>query len=129
MKNPVELLMERRQIDALINADPSLITPLRKSRVSAPGGGWRWADNPTPIGPYEVLIAPAKRRLSDMLVNTELGDVTQYPYIVVARHTAVLKKDDTFVWQGETFVVKSIHIKTSVSVTAQVDYLGGNRNG
>ena len=123
-----ELLMARRQVHAEILSDPVIITPVRRSQIADGSGGWRWSA-PTPQLPIQVLIAPAKRRLSDMLVNTELGDVPNYPYIVLARHTADLRRDDTFVWNGDEFEVKSIHIKTQVSITAQVDYFGGTHNG
>lgn len=124
----VERLMGRRQVDALIKSDPAVIHPLRKTKIPDSSGGHRWSD-PTPIAePLEVLIAPAKRRLSPMMVNTELGNVVEYPYIVLARHNADLNPDDIFTWEGDEFEVKSIHIKTQVSITAQVDYYGGTKN-
>jgi hypothetical protein len=122
--------MARRQVQAEINSDPVEILPSRRTKVDDGAGGWRYAGPPTPIDkPLRVLIAPAKRRLSDMVVNTELGQVIDYPYIVLARHDADIERDDTFFWQGEEYQVKSIHIKTEVSKVAQVDYFGGNQNG
>ena len=120
--------MARRQIDAEIKTDPVMITPIRRTQVSDGAGGYRWGP-PTPQEPVEVLIMPAKRRLSDMQVNTELGEVIDYSYIVLARHDADIRRDDTFTWQGDEFEVKSIHIKTEISLTAQVDYYGGTKNG
>lgn len=129
MVSPVERLMARRQVDAEIKTDPVMILPVRKPKFDDGSGGWRYGP-PTPIDkPQEVLIAPAKRRLSDMQVNTELGQVIDYPYILVARHSADLEPEDTFEWQGDKFQIKSIHIKTEVSKIAQVDYFGGTKNG
>lgn len=127
--NRTELLMARRQVQAEISSDPVVITPIRKTKINTPDGGWRWSP-PTPQGAITVLIMPAVRRLGDMLVNTELGEVPDYSYVVLAPHTADLKRDDIFYWEGQEFEVKSIHIKTQVSLTALVDYYGGeNRNG
>lgn len=121
--------MARRQVQAEIQTDPVDIIPTRKTKVKDGSGGWRWSP-PTPIDePQTVLIAPAKRRLSDMIVNTELGNVVDYPFILVAKHDADIEQDDTFSWNGEQFQVKSIHIKTEVSKIVQVDYFGGNTNG
>jgi hypothetical protein len=124
----IERLMARRQVHAEILTDPAMITPVRKVKIDTADGGWRWSP-PTPQVPVQVLIIPAKRRLSDMIVATELGNVVDYPYIILARHFADIKRDDTFTWQGEEFQVKTISIKTEVSITAQVDYFGGAKNG
>lgn len=125
----VERLMARRQVEAEIKTDPVEIIVTRRTKVSDGAGGWRWGP-PTPMPAQEVLITPAKRRLSDMLVNTELGQVVDYPYIILARHNADLKRDDVFFWQGDQFQVQTIHIETEVSITAQVDYFGGGaKNG
>lgn len=127
----IERLMARRQVDAEIKTDPIDIVVYRKPKVADGAGGWRWGP-PTPVNggrPQTVLIAPAKRRLSDMLVNTELGDVVDYPYIIVAKHDAELQRGDLFTWNGDKFEVKTVHIKTEVSTIAQVDYYAGATNG
>lgn len=120
--------MARRQVDAEINADPVIITPHRRSKIDDGAGGFTLSP-PIPQVPVEVLIAPAKRRLSDMITSTELGDVVDYSYILLARAGSDIKRGDTFQWQGDDYKVVSLHIKTEVSVTAQVDYFGGNLNG
>lgn len=126
--NRTELIMARRQVDAEIKSDPVEVQMVRKTKESAPGGGWRWS-SPT-LGPtIEVLIMPAKRRMSEMQVNTELGNVIDYPFILLARHAADIRRDDTFTWEGDEFEVKQIHIKAQVSVTAMIDYFGGAKNG
>lgn len=126
--SPVERIMSRRQVNAEILSDPVKIIPHRKQKVDDGAGGWTWSP-PVPFN-YEVqvLIAPAKRRLSDFHVNSELGPITLYPFILLARHTADLKKNDTFKWNDDLFRIESIYIKTEVSITAQIDYLGGTHN-
>lgn len=126
--HPTERLMHRRQVDAEINADPVRVTMERREKTSDGAGGFVWGSY-VPQAPVEVLIMPAKRRMSDMLVNTELGDVVDYPFWLLARHTADIQPGDKFLWEGDTFVVKQIHIKVEASVTAQIDYFGGAKNG
>lgn len=124
----VEALMARRQVHAEIKADPEKIVFYRQEEVPDGVGG----STLTPLAPAftaEVSIIPAKRRLSTMLVGTELGDVVNYSYIVLARAGVDIRRGDQFWWKGDHFTVQSIHIKTQVSVTAQVDYFGGARNG
>ena len=121
--------MSRRIVNAEINADPSYVLVMRAIRVDTADGGYK--DLPrAAIGstPQQVLIVPAKRRLSDMLINTELGDLPKYPYLLVARHDADFKRGDTFEWRGDDFQVKSVHEKPGISWTIQVDYFGGDHN-
>lgn len=124
-----ERIMARRQVRAEIKTDPVEILPVRRTKVSDGAGGWRWGPEAPIEEAQEVLIAPAKRRLSDFLVNTELGPVVDYPFILLGYHDADILPDDTFTWAGDTFQVKSIHIKTEVSKVAQIDYFGGTQNG
>lgn len=126
--NRTELLMARRQVDAEIKSDPVNVQMVRRAKEDVPGGGWKWG-SPTPGPILQVLIMPAKRRMSEMQVNTELGDVIDYPFILLARHTADIRRDDTFTWEGDEFEVQQVHIKAEVSVTAMIDYFGGAKNG
>lgn len=124
----VERIMSRRQVDAEIKADPVMLTFYRRTEIPDGAGGFTFSP-PTPGSPVECLIMPAKRRMSFMQVNTELGDVVDYAYIILARHPADIKPNDTFSWEGDQFEVESVHIKAEVSVTAMVNYYGGNKNG
>lgn len=127
--SPVERLMHRRQVDAEIKADPILIVFERRAKVSDGAGGFIFGPY-EPIDPaVEVLIMPAKRRMSEMLVNTELGTVVDYPFWMLARHDADIKPKDKFTWAGDVFRVEQLHIKMEASITAQIDYFGGTKNG
>lgn len=127
--NNIEQIMARRQVDMEIKSDPVMIQFYRREKVSDGAGGYILAPSTPTGGAVEVLIMPAKRRMSAMQVNTELGDVIDYAYVVLARHTADIREDDTFSWEGDEFQIESIHIKTQVSVTAMVNYFGGTKNG
>lgn len=126
--NPTERLMHRRQVDAEIKADPVMILPRRRTKVSDGAGGYTYTDY-VPQQEIEALIMPAKRRMSDMRVNTELGDVVDYPFWLLTRHSSNLKPGDLFDWAGDVLEVKQVHIKVEASITAQVDYYGGVKNG
>lgn len=133
MVTAVQRLMERRQIDALIKSDPIHVTFYRKLKISTPDGGWKWATDPTPIlpggKPQEVFLQPFKRRMTEFLVNTELGDVPDLPYILIGRWNLDIEKDDYFFWQGDKFEVKTLDFKQDIRIAAQVDYYGGTLNG
>ena len=128
MKSPTELLMARRQVAALINSDPVLIPLTRETKVSDGAGGFiKGPDIVLP--PQRVAIHLFKRRFSDMLVNTELGDVVDYPYVVVGFPTLDIARGDKFSWQGNQFEVHAVDIKVDVRIKAHVDYEGGLSNG
>lgn len=130
MVTQVERIAGRRVVDAEINADPITIYPERRVKIDDNAGGWYWSDWLPVNDPdgYEVLITTAKRRLGDMTIGTELGDVVRSPYIVVARHDVDLRRDDRFLWNDDLFQVMGVQIKDEVQVTAQVDYFGGAHN-
>lgn len=129
---PVALIMERRQIDAIIKSDSVSVVLMRKTKIPTPDNSYRWS-KPEPVykpgtqnDPQRVALIPFKRRLVDMLVNTELGDVETVPYTVVCYPNADILRDDEFEHDGNRFVVKWLDIKKTVRITAGVDYLGGD---
>lgn len=124
----VERIMARRQISALISEDPVDIVLIRSEDIPDGAGGFRTGP-PTPLAPQRVTILPFKRRMSELVIATEMGDVIDYPYAVVGMYNLDIKRDDEFTWNGEHFVVHAIDVKTEVRTTAQVDYKGGPKNG
>lgn len=123
----VEKVMGRRQLDALIRSDPVEIILKRRPKLSVPGGGWRYGAEVSLV-PQVVTIVPFKRRMTEFLVNTELGDLPDLPYIILGYPTLDILRDDTFYWQGDLFKVETIDLKREVRVAAHVDYFGGTTN-
>jgi hypothetical protein len=122
--------MARRQIEAMILADPTEVTFRRRTKTSTPDGGWKWG---TPqdisIGSQQVCLIPFKRRITEFLKNTELGDVSDLPYVLLGRHTLDIQKDDLFTVDNQEFQVITIDIsEPEVKLAAQVDYFGGGIN-
>lgn len=123
----VERIMARRQVDAEIRTDPIQVAIIRRPKIDTLDGGWRWGVDIT-LSPITVLIMPAKRRMGEMTVNTDMGEVVNYPYILLGYYSDDIIRDDSFYWNGDRFQVKTLHIKDQVSKTAQIDYFGGINN-
>lgn len=124
-----ELVMARRQIDAMILADPLDVTFLRRQKVDTLDGGWKLSD-PTPLAEaQQVRLIPFKRRMTEFLTNTELGNVSDLPYVLLGRHTLDIEKGDTFTWDEQTFEVITLDIsEPEVKTAAHIDYFGGGIN-
>lgn len=120
--------MARRQIWGIIQSDPVSIAFLRRPKVKTADGGWAYGEEIV-ISPQTVTLIPMKRRMSQILVNTEMGDLPDYPYILIGRHDLVIERGDKFLHDGNRFEVISFDIKDEVRVAAQVDFEGGIRNG
>ena len=121
--------MARRQVDAMINADPVSIQLRRREKIPLTGNSWRWGPEVT-LAPQQALLVPFKRRLSEMLVNTELGDLVELPYVLLGRYNLDAQKDDRFTWNGDEFTLKSKDIgEPEVKAVFIVDYFGGETNG
>lgn len=124
----VEEIMSRRQIQAIIAADSISVILYRSLKISDGAGGFiQGPKNPLP--PQTAALIPFKRRLTEFLVNTEMGDVPDLPFVLLGMPTLDVMRGDTFTWQGDSFEVQTIDIKTNVRVAAHVDYFGGTHNG
>lgn len=123
-----ELIMARRQIAAMIRSDPTKLVLYRTSDVPDGAGGFIKGPS-TPLVVQTVLFLPFKRRMSEFLINTELGDLPDLPYVIVGYPDLDIRRDDEFWLNGDHFSVRTVDIKQQVRVAAQVDYFGGASNG
>lgn len=125
----VELIYARRQIDAMIKADPFMVSLRRRPRVKGPDGAWTWGVEQL-LAPQQGRLIPFKRRMTEFLQNTEFGDVPDLPYVLLGRHDFDLQRGDRFTYNGQEFEVQTIDIhEPEVKTAAHVDYFGGNVNG
>ena len=115
--------MARRQIAAVVDSDSVYITFHRRTKISTPANGWKWGPEET-LDPQEVTLIPFKRRMTDFLVNTELGEVPDLPYVLVGSHDLDIQTGDWFMFQGSKFEVKTIDFKRGVRTAAEADYYG-----
>lgn len=126
----VELVAARRQIDAMIKADPVAVVFRRKTKVETADGGWKWSDLLPLPDPQEIRLIPFKRRMTEFLKNTELGDVSDLPYVILGRHNLDVAKEDIFTINDQVYQVKTIDTaEPEVKTACQVDYYGGGVNG
>lgn len=124
----VELMMSRRQIREMIMTDVFSVTLKRRTKLSQPSGGWKWSDY-VPLEPQNARLIPFKRRVTEFLVNTEIGDVPDLPYILLGFHTMDAKRGDKFTYRGDEFELITADIgEPEVKCLFQVDYYGGGIN-
>lgn len=124
LKGP-ELTMARRQIEALVRADAFDLVIVRRVKVPTHGNSWVWGEKQT-LPPQRAAMAPFKRRFSEFLVNTELGDLPDLPYVIFGRHDLNIMRGDTFAHQGQDFRVETEDIgEPEVKTSFLVDYLAG----
>lgn len=125
----IEVLMARRQIDEMIRRDAEYISFRRKTRIRTADNGWIEGPEET-LAPQQVSLIPFKRRMTEIMVNTEFGDVPDLPYVLLGRHNLNIQQYDTFTLRGEEFRVESIDIgEPDVKTAAHIDYFGGQTNG
>lgn len=124
----IERLMGRRQIDALIRSDPIELILRRRAKIDVPGGGWRFGSE-TSLPPQTVTLTPFKRRMSEFVVGTELGEIIDGAYVVLGYSDLDIKRDDRFTHAGQEFTVVQVDIKTEVRTAAIVDYFGAKTSG
>lgn len=121
----IELLMQRRQMQAYIEADSSSFKLFRKTRVRTPAGGWKWSD-PVALDPQPGRLIPFKRRMVDFVVSTTAGQTEKLPYVLVGYHDLDVQQGDTFSYNDAEFVVKEVDPNRDIRTAAMVDYIGGD---
>ena len=105
----VELIARRRVVDAFIKADSVSISLYRPGeKVQTPSGGYT-RQEPFILDPQEMAIIPSKRRYDKGIINSEAGSIIKSEYLLLCRHTANVKENDSFVWLGENYEVREIH--------------------
>lgn len=124
----IERLAARRQIAEILRRDGVELVLRRRTKVSAPGGGWKWGAE-APLEPQLMALIPFKRRMTEFLVATELGDVPDLPYTILGAHDLDIEPKDRFTWEGDEYEVQTVDIKQEVRIAAHVDYYGGAKNG
>lgn len=124
----VELIMSRRQIKEMIDSDPIEVQFRRRAKIPTPSGGYKLGPE-APLDLQKVRLIPFKRRMTDFLVNTELGELSDLPYVLLGFHTLDCQKGDVFNCPLGEFEVKTFDIgEPEVKRAFQVDYYGGEDN-
>jgi hypothetical protein len=124
-----ELIMARRQIRAMIQADPISVTLSRRTKTKTAANGWVWS-SPTALAAQTCRLIPFGMRVTQFLLNTDLGKLPQLPYLLLGPAGMDAKRGDTFVFNGDNFELVTEDIgEPEVKCLYQVDYWGGENNG
>jgi len=105
------LMVMRRNLDAFIRSDPTMITLVRTAKVQTSAGGWVKGTS-TPIPAQQMRFVPFKRRMSDAVNNTQDGPLSLAEYILVGRYNVDVQKGDEFDYNGLHHSVTQIEPKT-----------------
>lgn len=125
MVNRIETIMGRRQHKRLISDDKVEVVFRRRPRVDTPGGGWRYTGPEKKLRPQTVTLVPFKRRMTEFLVNTEMGNVKDMPYVLIGPPGLDIQEGDLFEYKNENYEVKTIDpMDRETRIAAQVDYYG-----
>lgn len=123
IRNKAELMMRRRIYWQFVLADSAMVAFSRRTRIPTSAGAWKW-------GPYVdgapqiIRIIPAKRRYANSNVNSEAGEIDNYPFQINGRWDMNIAEDDTFWWEGKKYVIKSIDQDRDEKTMAFATYYG-----
>lgn len=115
--------MRRRNFRAFLRADMVRVVFTRRVKVDTPGGGWKWG-TPQTLAPQEARLVDAKRRYGDVHVNTEAGNIDNWPYLLLGYHDMDVQEGDTFTIDTDKYEVKSVKADNNERTVAAVDYYG-----
>ena len=124
----LELLMARRQIEAMILADPEMIPFQRTTLVKQGDNSWV-ETGPTPIKPQQVCFIPFKRRLVEGIEGSEFGEIPNQPWVLLGRWNLDIERNDSFTWQGDEYNVVELDIKKQIHKIAHIDFKGKPNHG
>ncbi len=105
--NPVELKMQRKQVDAWRDARPTKLILTRYSKTRDGAGGWIEND-PRQLDPQIFRIVVFKRRLTQFMDNIEEGEVANLNYTLVGLPDADIEKGDSFVYDGNVYKITAV---------------------
>lgn len=99
--------IQRKQLEAIISSDPSVIV-LERSQWIDDGTGGKYKSSPVPARPQRVKIIGQSVSVQLPLRTTVDGKVVQASAIMIMERKADVKKGDTFLLGGRLHEV--IHI-------------------
>lgn len=124
----------RKNLKEFIKADPREITLQRVEKVPTDNGSWIEGD-PEEIDPQIFRIVPMKRRLSNLEVDTQDGDIPLADFVLVGFWNADCQADDEFDLNGDKYKVVQVEPKINEDrskadrLVVQVTMRGGKHDG
>lgn len=121
----------RANLLEFIKADPIFLVLSRPTLTKTTAGGWV-KGVPRSLPRQMFRLTPFKRRLSNMQVTNQAGSIPNLDYVLVGKHTADIRRDDEFDYNGDHYRVVSVEPKTddrtrTDRVVAQLEVLGGDK--
>lgn len=120
-----ELIMRRKNVSEFVRTAPVSIEITRTGKpVRTPGGG-KLPGESKKLAKQTVRIVQNVRRYTAGLVNAETGDIPNGLYVLIARHTADVERDDIFEAEGERYIVLGVsQLRRKEYVLATLDFYG-----
>lgn len=128
--NPVERLVQRRQVHGLVEGHPVELDLLRRPKSTTANGGWTYG-NPVSVIPGETQrfrLTPFKRRIGPGETQSPDGPIADNQFLLIADTTSAgaanVLKGDTFLYEGDWYEVERVHPRTEIRTVAVVDWKG-----
>lgn len=102
---PAELAAQLRQTAGFIDADPSILSAERRTRLRVPGGGMVGSAEPATISWRCRLIPSPGVKPSPLSSAAPTADVV---FILLALPTMDILAGDTFTYEGRSYVVSYV---------------------
>ena len=120
-----ELIMRRKNVAEFVRADPVKISVIRQGDPIRTGGGGKLPGKTETLLPQTVRIVQNVRRYTAGIVNSEAGDIPNGVYVLIAKHSTNLKRDDRFIAGGEEYIVLGVsQLRKKEYTLASLDFYG-----
>jgi hypothetical protein len=122
--NPHELRAHRRQIDALIRANPFPLRLQRQVKLATAGGGYQ--AHPTSLPEQEfLLVETAGRGRLEGTISRAEGELLKADFVLIGRYNVTLERGDCFDYAGNYLEIYYISPYREIRVAAGCKFLGG----
>lgn len=120
-----ELIMRRKNVAEFIRAAPVDITISRLGQPTRTGAGGTIPGKTETLPSQRVRIVQNVRRYTAGIVNAEAGDVPNGLYVLIGKHNANIKAEDTFSAGGEKYIVLGVsELRKKEYTLATLDFYG-----
>lgn len=106
-----------------IRSDRVNLVLYRAPIITTPSGG-KQRGEPVALPPQVARLTPFKRRLGDFVVETSMGHIEGYQFLLLGYHDMDIERGDTFSYQGREYEIREVDPDRDVRTQALVDYFG-----
>lgn len=120
---PVERMLRRRQLTALLRRDSKLVVLRRAAITRTPAGGYKKGEY-LPLAPQWVALVPWRRRVSTFVVNSVAGDIPELAVSLVGPPDLDIQKGDRFTHEDQEYEVIQIDPDREIRTSCQANFFG-----